>query len=268
MASSWRTWPDGASYGLSDIVSYVWTDAEGAVVARGQTAPVTLDAVKQSLTLTVTDANGETATDMVVVDAVFAARVLLSEDFGGGDISAWTIVDEGESGGGGPDGTSSQWELRDGALVQLSNLTSRQLTWSGASNSDPWKTGWSPLGDGVNVLRKGTCALYNGAAAKDWTDYALEATIKSPDNGALGLLFYCQDANNYHKLELDANGDYDRSPGNGAGSLFQLIQVKDGVERYLNQYPAKYTPDEALNLRVEVANSKIQAYVDRLALFA
>ncbi|KPF66142.1 hypothetical protein IP69_15715 [Bosea sp. AAP35] len=257
-----------ASYGLSDIVSYVWTDADGNVVAQGAQASATLDAVKQVLTLTVTDAGGKTATDIVTIDPVSKARMLLSEGFGGGDFAAWTIVDEGESGGVGIDGKSSQWELRDGALVQLSGLTSRQLTWNGASNSDPWQTGWSPLGDGVNVLRKGTYALYNEAEAKDWSDYAVEATITSPDNGALGLLFYYQDANNYYKLELDANGDYDRNPRNGAGSLFQLIQVKDGVERYLNQYPAKYTPGQAVNLRVEVKDGKIQAYVDGLALFA
>ncbi|WP_157089868.1 family 16 glycoside hydrolase, partial [Bosea sp. WAO] len=256
------------SYGLGEIVSYVWTDADGNVVAQGETAQVELDAVKQALTLTITDAAGKTATDKLTVDAISKGRVLLSEGFGGGDFAGWTIVDEGEMGGVGPNGTASQWELRDGALVQLSDLKSRQLTWSGASNSDPWKTGWSPLGDGVNVLRKSTYALYNDVAAKEWTDYAVEATIKSPDNGALGLLFYYQDANNYYKLELDANGDYDRSPGNGAGSLFQLIQVKDGVERYLNQYPAKYTPGQAFDLRVEVKDGRIQAYVDGLALFA
>ncbi|HEY5798543.1 MAG TPA: family 16 glycoside hydrolase, partial [Bosea sp. (in: a-proteobacteria)] len=258
----------GASYGLLNIVKYVWTDADGNVVALGEQAGVTLDAVTQVLTLTVTDASGKTATDKVTIDAVSQARVLLSEGFGGSDFSRWTIVDEGESGGVGADGKSSQWELQDGALVQLSDLKSRQLEWNGASNPDPWKTGWSPLGDGVNMLRKGTYALYNDAAAKEWTDYAVEATIKSPDNGALGLLFYYQDANNYYKLELDANGDYDRNPGNGAGSLFQLIQVKDGVEKYLNQFPAKYTPGEALQLRVEVKDGKIQAYVDGLPLFA
>jgi Ca2+-binding RTX toxin-like protein len=171
-------------------------------------------------------------------------------------------------GGVGPDGKSSQWELRDDALVQLSDIKSRQLTWSGASSSDPWKKGWSPLGDGVNVLRKGTYALYNDEAAKLWKDYAVEATIQTPDNGALGLLFYYQDANNYYKLELDANGDYDRSASNGAGSLFQLIQVKDGVEKYLNQFPAKYTVGEELQLRVEVKDGKIQSYVNGMALFA
>ncbi|MBB6014189.1 Ca2+-binding RTX toxin-like protein [Aquamicrobium lusatiense] len=256
------------SYGLGEIVSYVWTDADGNIVATGEKAEVELSAVKQTLTLTVTDASGRTATDKVTVDAISKDRVMLSENFGGEDFARWTIVDEGEMGGVGPDGKSSQWELRDGALVQLSDIKSRQLTWSGASSSDPWKKGWSPLGDGVNVLRKGTYALYNDEAAKLWKDYAVEATIQTPDNGALGLLFYYQDANNYYKLELDANGDYDRSASNGAGSLFQLIQVKDGVEKYLNQFPAKYTVGEELQLRVEVKDGKIQSYVNGMALFA
>ncbi|MFD2032711.1 cadherin-like domain-containing protein [Ancylobacter dichloromethanicus] len=257
------------TYGLTDIVSYVWTDEEGNVVAQGKSAQATLDTGDQTLKLTVTDAGGKTATDTLHVDAVDAGRVLLAEGFGSAaSLGSWTIVDEGESGGIGPDGTSSQWELQDGKFVQLTDLKSRQLTWNGASNSDPWKTGWSPLGDGVNVLRKGTYALYNDPAAKEWSDYAVEATIETPDNGALGLLFYYEDENNYYKLELDANGDYDRNPSNGAGSLFQLIQVKDGVEKYLNQFPAKYTPGEAFDLRVEVKDGQIQASVDGQALFA
>lgn len=258
----------GASYGSADIVSFVWTDAEGNVVATGSPASVVLDAVEHKLTLTVTDADGRVSTDTVVVDSISKDRILVSESFEGGNFDNWTIVDEGEFGGVGADGTSSQWELRDGKLVQLSDLKSKQLTFNGASNGDPWQQGWSPLGDGVNVLRKGTYALYNDEAALDWKDYAVEADIKTPDNGALGLLFYYQDADNYYKLELDANGDYDRTARNGAGSLFQLIQVKDGIEKYLTQFPAKYTVGEEFNLRVEVLDGKIQAYVNDMPLFA
>ncbi|CAA0100461.1 Uncharacterised protein [Starkeya nomas] len=258
----------GSSYGNADIVSYVWKDADGTVVAEGKTASATVGTGRNVLTLTVTDAAGKTSTDTVTVDAVAKDRVLLSDAFGGTDFSDWTIVDEGEFGGVGADGTSSQWELRNGALVQLSDLKSRQLEWNGASNTDPWDKGWSPLGDGVNVLRKGTYALYNDPDAKGWSDYAVETTISTPDNGAVGVLFYYQDENNYYKLELDANGDYDWNPYNGAGSLFQLIQVKDGVEKYLTQIPAKYTPGEAFDLRVEVKDNKIQASVDGMELFA
>src|SRR5690606_7228266 len=110
----------------------------------------------------------------------------------------------GEFGGVGEDGTASEWEWQDGKLVQLSDLRSRELTWAGADNADPWKKGWSPLGDGTNVLRKGTYALYNDEAAKEWSDYAVEARIETPDDGALGLMVYYQDPDNYYKVELDA----------------------------------------------------------------
>lgn len=256
------------SYGRDDIASFVWTDEDGNIVAEGETAQIELGASSQRLTLTVTDSTGKTASDTVLIDALSNDRVLMSDDFSSTTMKGWTIVDEGEMGGAGPDGRASEWVLRDGALVQLSDLKSRELTWNGASNSDPWQTGWSPLGDGVNVLRKGTYALYDDPKALEWQDYAVEATVQSPDNGALGLLFYYQDAQNYYKLELDANGDYDRNPRNGAGSLFQLIQVKDGVEKYLTQFPAKYTPNQAFQLRVEVLDGKIQAFVDGSALFA
>ncbi len=258
-----------ASFGIEGEASFVWKDADGNVLATGQSAEVTLETGRQPVTLEVTDENGEVATDTVIVDAVSKDKVLLSDDFGAGDWqSRWTIVDEGEFGGVGENGTSSDWALQDGRLTQLSDLKSRQLEWQGASAGDNWQKGWSPLGDGVNVLRKGTYALFDDDAAMEWSDYAVDANIVTPDNGALGLMFYYQDPENYYKIELDANGDYDRNPRNGAGSLFQLIEVKDGVERYLNQFPAKYTPGEAFNLRVEVVDNQIQAYVDGDALFA
>ncbi|PWR23905.1 family 16 glycoside hydrolase [Zavarzinia compransoris] len=259
----------GASYAPGAIAAYEWLNAAGEVVATGARPTLALGAGQHELTLKVTDGAGATATDKVFVEVVGKDRILLDEDFGAADsLSAWKIVDEGTKGGVGADGKASDWKLVDGQLVQLSGLMSDQLTWTGASAANDWQKGWSPLGDGVNVLRKGTYALYDQAAALEWQDYAVEATIATPDKDALGLLFYYKDAGNYYKLELDANGDYDRNPSNGAGSLFQLIQVKDGIEKYLTQIPAKYTPGEAFDLRVEVLDGKIQAYVDGMELFA
>jgi Ca2+-binding RTX toxin-like protein len=369
------------SYGLEDIASYVWTDEDGNIVATGQDASVEIATGTHELTLTVTDTEGNSATDHVIVEGVEQDRVLVSEDFSiASSLSNWTIVDEGEFGGVGVDGTSSQWELQDGRLVQLTDLASRQLTWTDASPTDVydylvgagfwkimlnlqagvkpsssvlpidwanatpesiwtalsayidtvsvtyawdpamtaeiksyfgdffegqateltwpaaadgavwdslfewispvtwvstwegednvWERGWSPLGDGVNILRKGTYALYNDPDAAEWTDYAVETTIETPDNGAVGVLIHYQDANNYYKVELDASGDYDSTPENGAGSLWQVVQVVDGIESYLYQLPAKYTPGEAFELRVEMRNGELQAYVNGEAIFA
>ena len=369
------------TYGLAGEATYTWTDHDGNVVATGRNATVEVAAGRHELTLTVTDEAGKSAVDHVVVDGVGANRLLVAERFdSAASLSNWTIVDEGEFGGVGPNGTASQWEWQDGRLVQLSDLASRQLVlvdasptdvydflvgagfwkiminlqngvkpaqnvlpvdwanatadsiWSALSGYldavslqyawDPamtteiktyfgeffsgqaqtfswpaaadgpvwnalfewvspvtwpsewegednvWERGWSPHGDGQNVLRKGTYALWDDPAASSWTNYAVEATIETPDNGALGLLVYYQDPGNYFKIELDANGDFDRTPENGAGSLFQIIQLKNGVEKYLYQVPAKYTPGEAFALRVEVFDNRIMVLVNGEEVFA
>ena len=256
-----------SSFGLEDIVSYTWTDADGNVVANGETPSVQLGAGLNKLTLTVADSTGKTATDRVDVEVVAHDRILARDDFSAG-LSKWTIVDEGEFGGVGTDGKSSDWVINDGVLQQNSDLQSRELTWEGASNPDVWKDGWSPLGDGVNVLRLGTYALYNDPAAREWENYAVEATFKTPDNDGLGFLFHYTDAQNYYKLELDSEGMLDRNPGNGAGSVFNLIRMRNGVEEILGQVPGKYEPDMATNLRVEIIDNKIQAYINGEAIFA
>lgn len=256
------------SFGPADIVSWRWTDADGNEVATGRNPSVALGAGLHKLTLTVTDASGKTASDRVDVEVVGKEKILASENFASqASLAKWTIVDEGEFGGIGAGGKSSEWVIRDGALVQTTDLQSRELTWNGASNPDHWQNGWSPLGDGVNVLRVGTYALYNDPAAREWDDYSIEATIQTPDNDGLGFLFHYTDAKNYYKLELDAEGTLDRNPGNGAGSLFNLVRMRNGVEEILGQVPGKYEPGQAMKLRVDIVDQKITAYLNGEPIF-
>ncbi|RDJ23165.1 hypothetical protein DWF00_21195 [Bosea caraganae] len=260
----------GSSFGRTDITSYVWTDKDGNVVATGKNPAVEFAAGLHQLTLTVTDAAGKTSSDRVDIDIVDKSKLLVAEDFSSAaSLSKWTIVDEGEFGGVGTGGKSSEWHVTaDGKLIQTSDLQSRELTWNGASNPDVWQDGWSPLGDGVNVLRLGTYALYNDPAARNWDDYAIEATFQTPDNDGLGFLFHYTDNKNYYKLELDAEGTLDRSPSNGAGSIFNLIRMRDGIEEILAQVPGKYEPGLATQLRVEIVDNRIQAWLGGEPLFA
>ena len=148
-----------ASFGLDDIVSWNWTDASGDTIATGSNATVMLVAETQELMLTVTDASGATAVDHIVIEGVAASRVLLAEDFNdAAALDGWRVVDEGEFGGVGPDGTASQWELQDGVLVQLSDLASRQLTYTDASPQDVYdylvgSRFWFIMLDGQNGQR-------------------------------------------------------------------------------------------------------------------
>ncbi len=258
-----------ASFGLSDIVGWKWTDADGRVVATTAKADVQLAAGDHTLTLTVTDATGHTATDAVAISVTPKSAILVQESFSSASaLSRFVIHDEGEFGGIGPNGRSSEWLIRDGGLVQTTDLASRQLTWDGASNPDVWKDGWSPLGDGVNVLRVGTYALYADPAAKTWTDYAVDVTFETPDDDGVGILIHYVDEKNYYKLELDADGTYDRDPSNGAGSVFNLTRVHDGIEEILAQVPGKYEPGALQHLRFEIVDHKMTAWLDGIALFA
>lgn len=253
---------------IDGVAEYVWKDADGNVVATGANPTVNLAPAKHVLTLEVTDANGEASSDLVNVDVLPQSAVLFHDDFAdAGSAANWTIVDEGEFGGLGPDGKQSDWQFADGKLNQLSDLQSRQLEWTGATAGDLWDRGWSPLGDGVNVLRLGTYALYNNPEAAEWEDYSVETNFVTPDNDGLGVMFHYVDASNYYKLELDAQGDLDRNPSNGAGSVFQLIRMRDGVEEILGIVPGKYTPGELTNLRVDIKDGKILAYIDGVEIF-
>ncbi|MEI2301279.1 Ig-like domain-containing protein [Ensifer sp. MJa1] len=257
------------SFGPKQLIDYVWTDLAGNVVATGKTANVNLDTGVNKLLLKVTAVDGSISTDRVDITVVDRTKILVSEDFSNANsLSRFTIIDEGEFGGIGPNGKSSEWLVNNGKLTQTTDLQSRELTWSGATAADYWKRGWSPLGDGVNVLRLGTYALFKDPAALAWTDYAVEATIQTPDKDGLGFLFRYKDNKNYYKLELDADGILDRSPGNGAGSIFNLIRMKNGVEEILAQVPGKYEPGQAMKLRVEVVGDKITAFLNNEALFA
>ena len=257
------------SFGPKQLLDYVWTDLAGNVIANGKTANVNLDTGVNKLLLKVTAVDGSVSTDRVDITVVDRTKILVAEDFSSPQsLSRFNIVDEGELGGIGPDGKASEWLLADGKLAQTTGLASRELTWSGATAADLWKRGWSPLGDGVNVLRLGTYALFKDPAALAWTDYAVEATIQTPDKDGLGFLFRYKDNKNYYKLELDADGILDRSPGNGAGSIFNLVRMKNGVEEILAQVPGKYEPGQAMKLRVEVVGDKITAFLNDEALFA
>ncbi|WER18357.1 Ig-like domain-containing protein [Agrobacterium fabrum] len=258
-----------SSFSAGQLRDFVWTDLDGNVVAIGKKVDADLNVGVNKLLLMVSDAQGSVSTDRIDVTVVDKTKILVAENFSTAEAMArFKIVDEGEFGGIGADGKSSEWLISDGKLLQTTGLMSRELTWNGATNSDKYKRGWSPMGDGVNVLRLGTYALFNDPAAQAWTDYAIEANFQTPDKDGLGFLFRYKDSKNYYKLELDADGILDRNPGNGAGSIFNLVRMKNGIEEILAQVPGKYEPGQEMKLRVEVIGDKITAFLNEEALFA
>ena len=239
----------GGSFGPDAIANYRWL-LDGEVVGTGKDAVLSLPVGTKEIVLEITDAAGKTATDIVKVETVAQGHVLLTNGFGG-DLAGWRLISEGEN------GITANWRIENGRLVQDADVMSRQLTNNGnASNSNLWDSGWSPLGDGDYVLRKGAYALYEGAGAFAWKDYSVEATLRGGGNDAMGLMFYYQDAKNYYKVELDAQY-----------SVFQLVRVVNGIESVVSRTAGRYALNDDLRLRVDIKDHVIDVYIDGERMF-
>ncbi|MCO8146093.1 hypothetical protein NHN26_12770 [Rhodovulum tesquicola] len=184
-----------------------------------------------------------------IVDVISGDRLIAADRFEDGDAAGWRFVDTTETGG------PADWQVVNGALVELSGAASRELTWAGASNPDVWKTGWSPLGDGVYALHKGSYALWEGDMAL--SDYAIEALVSVPGKGGVGFMLNWQDPDNYYKLEIDARV-----------GLTTLVKVVEGYESYIGRVAATYTPEETFHLRAQNVDGKMQVWIDGHEMFA
>ncbi|PZR95048.1 MAG: hypothetical protein DI537_06055 [Stutzerimonas stutzeri] len=239
----------GASFGPDAITSYRWL-LDGEEVGTGKDAVLSLPVGSKELVLEVTDSAGKTSSDIVDIETVVQDSVKLLDGFDGA-LSDWRLVSEGEN------GVTANWRLQDGRLVQDADVMSRQLTNNGnASNSNFWDSGWSPLGDGDYVLRKGAYALYEGAGAFDWKDYSVEVTLRGGGSDAMGLMFYYQDAKNYYKVELDAQYN-----------VFQMVRVVDGIESVVSRTAGRYALNEDIRLRVDIKDHRIDVYLDGEPVF-
>lgn len=186
-------------------------------------------------------------TDTVTVNVASGDRLIAADRFEDGAAQGWRIIDTTELGG------AANWQVVDGALSELSGASSRELTWNGASNPDVWDRGWSPQGDGVFALHKGSYALWEGNT--ELSDYAIQTRIEAP-TGAVGLMLNWQDEDNYYKIEIDARVGYTT-----------LVKVVEGYETNLGRSTTTYTPGEAFDLKAQIVDGKIQAWIDGMEIF-
>lgn len=211
--------------------------------AEGLDAVMTAQAGANSFTLTVDD-----TTDKLRVNVASGDRLIAGDRFDDGDHDGWRIVDTTELGG------AADWTVKDGRLVEQSGAYSRELTWTGADAADVWQKGWSPQGDGVYALHKGSYALWDGDTAL--SDYSIQTLVTAP-KGAVGLMLNWQDEDNYYKIEIDARVGYTT-----------LVQVVDGYETNLARGTTTYTPGDEFALKAQILDGRIQAWLDGMELFA
>lgn len=233
-----------ASSSLSAIDTYEWL-VDGEVVGSGETVAIEFAPGTTPVTLRVTQTvdNGvRTAEDVIEVTVAAHADVLLSDDFDDGNADGWMIVDEGAI------NAPSDWSVENGAFVQSSDIGSEQQ--GTGSNA------FSVEGDGPFILRDGTYALWDDPEAAGWTDYAFETTISTGDTAGIGVLFRYQDAENYYKLEADADI-----------GIIQLTRHLDGRETILARGWHEYTPGEEEHWRIEAEKGSLTAYIDGVEVF-
>ncbi len=226
---------------LSVGTDAVWS-GRGAS-AEGLSATMQAGQGRNDFTLTV-----DGTTDTVTVNVASGDRLIAADRFTDGDHAGWRIVDTTELGG------AANWAVVDGRLVEQSGAYSRELTYESANAADVWEKGWSPQGDGAYALHKGSYALWDGDAAL--SDYSIQTRVEAP-SGAVGLMLNWQDADNYYKIEIDQRV-----------GLTTLVKVVDGYETNLARTTTTYTPGEAFDLKAEMVDGKIQAWIDGLELFA
>lgn len=105
-----------------------------------------------------------------------AQPLLFQDNFDDGNYNGWQIFDGPE-----PQSGPSQWVVENGILVQKSNI------WS-----------YAPV-DLETRYHLGTAAV---AGDKNWTDYALNALVRSADNDGVGLIFRFDNVDNYYRILL------------------------------------------------------------------
>lgn len=151
---------------LGQIVSAVWTDSDGRVVAEGLTASVKARSGHERYTLTVADAGGVTSSDSMVAVGI-DRDTFLFENFDDGALDGWTAV-------------SGDWQATGAAH-------------SGAGVSEAYLR---------NLTDEPGLILYDGPGASRWKDYTVRATIENEGTETMGLVANAR-GNSMYRLEFD-----------------------------------------------------------------
>ena len=224
------------------IVSYLWTQTEGASVENDPnfiptssqlsfTAPSASE--KLSFELTVYDNLGKSSTDRIVV---YVTKILFEDDFSQGlDTDIWKEVDDSES-----IENAFYWVISGSALEQ----------WNSENNVN-----------GGTVFdqsyKRGAYMYYDGGASL--TDYRFAVEITPLTNGSAGgmngndagIMFRYQDNDNYYRLAMNSRYGYTRLEKKVAGQFTTLAVNSIG-----------YYDDIPMEFMVEVKGSSIYIYID------
>ena len=233
-------------------VAYAY-DADDTVEASG-TAPITFALADGPPGMTVSGAGlvmwtptaaqeGSHQVEIEAVNAVdtdsqsfainVASSLLLSDDFGDGNFTDWSVVDEGTT------SAPSAWSAGSGVMVQSSNI-------------------YSLPADAASLPKLGTYAQYDAGVL--WTDYRVSLTLRSTDDDALGVMFRVQGSNDYYRLCWDRERAYRRLVKN-VGGVFSVL-AEDSVTYVTGQTYAVEITAQGTSIEVRVDGGLVFSVTD------
>jgi hypothetical protein len=136
------------------------------------------------------------------------------------------------------------WEIVDGAITAAPSI------WRTSNGSLRQE---SAIGEPTLPAAAGTLALARQTA---WTDYRVEARLRSDASGAIGIVFRHRDAANWYRLSLEARRSYRR-----------LVKCVAGVVTVLWQDSDSYRSGSPFVITIEAIGQRLVGYQDDELLF-
>ena len=166
--------------------------------------------------------------DVLVTKPPRDAYALLADRFLAGDLSGWTVVNEGTAGG------PSVWAIDAGTVRQTGGL-------------------YTPPDDRNTVSKRGTNLVAGDPA---WTDFVLTARLQPGSDDTLGLLFRYTDADNAYRFSMDGQRGYRR-----------LVRIAGGVFTQLWEDTFAYTAGRAYEIAMAAVGGELRGYIDGVPMF-
>jgi hypothetical protein len=157
------------------------------------------------------------------------AYALFADSFLKSDISDWSRVDEGTTGG------PSNWVVDAGMARETSGIYTRP--------------------DDRDTLDKRGTNLVAGDAA--WTDVVLTARLESGSDDTLGLLFRYIDSDNCYRFSMDQERGYRR-----------LVRITSGAFALLWEDSFAYTTGRTYEISIVAVGRELRGYMNGVPMFA
>jgi hypothetical protein len=157
------------------------------------------------------------------------ARALFRDRFATGDMSPWTVVDQGG------ESAPSSWAVSGRELAQTSNIHSLP--------TDP-----------ADPAKPGTLTV---AGDPTWTDVVLLLRLRSLDDDAIGVVFRYGDGDNHYRFSMDSQRGYRR-----------LVKFVSGTVTVLWEDATRYEVGRSYELAVLTRGDELRGWLDGVPVFA